>query len=269
MNTQKISTFFRHTGTIASLVTAATVATGLMAPSASATLLVPQEEGEVDVGLGACLSPSSETGDPCEYLTLSPLIDSIDSLVDESTGTKSRLFVDMSVDVEPSDPDYEDYINNYGAVQFLPVDFGTPQEEFWFRPAAMKADGVTPLVENGQLEVGTFKVNFAETLDSLTVRWFDTEYDGDTSFVIDGVFGSVSGVVPAGENNNIYEQTFTNVSMLTLNLGEKGGIFGTGDGVDFQLETTADIPEPATTLGLSALGLMGALGLRKRNKNLS
>jgi len=258
MNTQKISTIFRHTGAIASLVAAATVATGFMAPSASALSLVPQEEGEVDVGLGACLSPSSETGDPCEYLELSSLIDSIDSLVDESTGTKSRLFVDKS-----------GTLNTYGAVQFAPFDTGTPQGEFWFRPAAMMADGVTPKLESGQLEVGTFKVNFAETLDSLTVRWFDTEYDGDTSFVVDGVFGSVSGVVPAGPDQNIYEQTFTNVSMLTLDLGEKGGIFGTGDGVDFQLETTADIPEPATTLGLGALGLMGALGLRKRNKNLS
>ena len=258
MNTQKISTIFRHTGAIASLVAAATVATGFMAPSASALSLVPSAEGEVDVGLGACLSPSSETGDPCEYLELSSLIDSIDSLVDESTGTKSRLFVDKS-----------GTLNTYGAVQFAPFDTGTPQGEFWFRPAAMMADGVTPKLESGQLEVGTFKVNFAETLDSLTVRWFDTEYDGDTSFVVDGVFGSVSGVVPAGPDQNIYEQTFTNVSMLTLDLGEKGGIFGTGDGVDFQLETTADIPEPATTLGLGALGLMGALGLRKRNKNLS
>ncbi|MEQ8469433.1 LEVG family PEP-CTERM protein [Coleofasciculus sp. E1-EBD-02] len=258
MNTQKISTFFRHTGTIASLVTAATVATGFMAPSASALSLVPQEEGEVDVGLGACLSPSSETGDPCKYLELSSLIGSIESLVDDSTGTKSRLFVDKS-----------GTLNTYGAVQFAPFDTGTPQGEFWFRPAAMMADGVTPLLESGQLEVGTFKVNFAETLDSLTVRWFDTEYDGDTSFVVDGVFGSVSGVVPAGPDQNIYEQTFTNVSMLTLDLGEKGGFLGTGDGVDFQLETTADIPEPATTLGLGALALMGALGLRKRNKNLS
>ncbi|MFW5763022.1 MAG: PEP-CTERM sorting domain-containing protein, partial [Coleofasciculus sp.] len=125
MNTQKISTFFRHTGTIASLVAAATVATGFMAPSASALSLVPQEEGEVDVGLGACLSPSSQTGDPCTYLTLSPLIGSIESLVDDSTGTKSRLFVDKS-----------GTLNTYGAVQFLPSDGGTPQEGYWFRPAA-------------------------------------------------------------------------------------------------------------------------------------
>lgn len=257
MNTQKISTFFRHTGAIASLVAAATVATGFMAPSASAISLVPQEEGEVDVGLGACLSPSSETGDPCEYLALPSSIASIESLVDDSTETKSRLFVDKS-----GTP------NTYGAVQFAPFDAGTPQGEFWFRPAAMMADGVTPLLESGQLEVGTFKVNFAETLDSLTVRWFDTEYDGDTSFVVDGVFGSVSGVVPAGPDMNIYEQTFTNVNMLTLDLGERGGFFGTGDGVDFQLEKEG-IPEPASTLGLGALALMGALGLRKRNKNLS
>lgn len=259
MNTQKISTFFRHTGTIASLVTAATVATGFMAPSASALSLVPQEEGEVDVGLGACLSPSSETGDPCEYLELSSLIDSIESLVDDSTGTKSRLFVDKS-----------GTLNTYGdgAVQFLPFDGGTPQEGYWFRPAAMMADGVTPLEENGQLEVGTFKFNFDETLETLTVRWFDTELEGGTSFIVDGIFDSVSGVVPAGPDQNIYEQTFTNVSMLTLDLGENTEP-GTGDGVDFQLETTADIPEPASTLGLGVLGLMGALSLRKRNKNLS
>lgn len=262
MNTQKISTFFRHTGTIASLVAAATVATAFMAPSASALSLVPETEGEVflsNYGFECLKGNNSPT-----CLTLSGI--SIFSEVDSSTGTRSRLFVDKS-----------GTLNTYGAVQFLPFDGGTPQEGYWFRPAAMmaaedttnsEAVGTQPLLESGQLEVGTFDIFFDETIESLTVRWFDTEYEGDTSFVVDGVFGSVSGVVPAGENNNIYEQTFTNVNMLTLDLGERGGFMGTGDGVDFQLEKEG-IPEPASTLGLGALGLMGALGLRKRNKNLS
>ena len=259
MNTQKISTFFRHTGTIASLVTAATVATGFMAPSASALSLVPQEEGEVDVGLGACLSPSSETGDPCEYLELSSLIGSVESLVDETTGAQSRLFVD---DLTTA--------NKYGGVQFQAGDAGTVPEGFWFRPSELEE-------EQGQLEVGTFKFNFTEVLPELKIAYFDTESSGTTGVPdfggvldTDGVLDAGSNPIIPGPDGNISYQIWKDVSFITLKLGQDNPMVGeSGDGVDFQLETTADIPEPASTLGLGALALMGALGLRKRNKNLS
>ncbi|MBE9129977.1 MULTISPECIES: LEVG family PEP-CTERM protein [unclassified Coleofasciculus] len=253
MKTQKITAFIGKTGAVASFVAASALTAGFLAPSASAVSLVPDKEGEVNVGLGACLSPSSETGNPCKYLELSPWISDVASLIDDSTGTKSRLFVDKAGTK-----------NTYGAIQFKAFDVGTPVSEFWFRPAAMMADGVTPLLEKGQLEVGTYKFDFAKTISSLTVRWFDTEYKDDTSFVATGIFGDVSGVVPAGPDRNIYEQTFTDVSSITLNLGERGGRFGTGDGVNFQIEK--QVPEPGTAAGLGALAFMSTLGLRKRNK---
>jgi len=261
MKTQKISTFFRNTGAIASLVAAATVATGFMASSASALSLVPSEEGEVDVGLGACLSPSSEseTGDSCEYLTLSSLIGSVESVANPD-GTFSRLFVD---DLTTA--------NNYGSVvKFQAGDAGTVPEGFWFRPSELEE-------EQGQLEVGTFRFNFTEVLPELKIAYFDTESSGTTGVPDSGGVLDTDGVLDAGSNpilpgpdGNISYQIWKDVSFITLKLGQDNPMVGeSGDGVDFQLETTADIPEPASTLGLGALGLMGALGLRKRNKNLS
>jgi hypothetical protein len=252
MKLSPISKTFRNAATVASVIAASTLTIGTLAPSASAVSLVPQQEGEINVGLGASLS-----GDG--YLTLDPIIESIESLEDDSTGTKSRLFVDKAGTA-----------NTYGSlVKFLKFDIGTAdrQESYWFRPVAMKMDGITPLVEKGQLEVGTFKFTFKDTIEKLTLSWFDTEYEGEhTSFEV----GSESGYVPAGENNNTYSQTFTNVNSLLLNLGEKGkGTLANGnkanwkgDGVLVTAEAET-VPEPATVGAL--LGL-GALGLIKRRK---
>ncbi|MBE9126536.1 MULTISPECIES: LEVG family PEP-CTERM protein [unclassified Coleofasciculus] len=260
MNFQHITNFLRNTGAVASLVAASTVATGFLAPSASAISFVPTQEGEVNVGFDNPLAGS--------YLQLNPLIQSIESLVDPSTNTLSRLFVDLA-----GTP------NTYGQVDFLPNDVGTPAGQYFFRPVALQADGETPLVEQGQLEVGRFKFNFAQVIDSLSVTFFDTEFfDANGVGGLGGVGagttyegietdGTITDYVSAGGNKNFQTVTFENVSMLTLDLGERGAFFtSTGDGVLFQVDGEVSVPEPGTVLGLGALALTGAFGLRKRNK---
>ncbi|EDX71383.1 PEP-CTERM putative exosortase interaction domain protein [Coleofasciculus chthonoplastes PCC 7420] len=241
---KSLSTLFRHSATVASLLAASTVTVGLIAPSASALSLVPQEEGEVELlnidDLGGLVGPA---------VTLPDLIASVKSLANPD-GTFSRLFVD---DLSTA--------NDYGIVQLQAGDIGTVPPGFWYRPSEVEE-------ENGQLEVGTFKFMFTETLPELTVRYFDTESSNTTGVPdffadadTDGTLLFGENPVPAGENANIYTQTWENVSFITLKLGKDTA--GTGDGVDFQLET---VPEPGTVLGLGALAMAGAFGLRKRNK---
>lgn len=230
-------------GVVAPMLAASVVGIGAIAPEAQAGNLVPQQEGEVNVGLGDCL------GDVCSYLDLSDsLIYSIESLVDSSTGTKSRLFVDKA-------GTSNHYFNNL--IKFRSTDIGTSEEtgDYWFRPVAMETNG-SGLLENGQLEVGTFTITFKQILSDLTVNWFDTEKQGTSYAIGDG--DDVD--VPTGKNNNIYTETFTNVKAITLNLGERTG--GTGDGVNFQVHTS--VPEPGLMMGLGAFAVAGGLGLRKR-----
>jgi len=247
---KSLSTLFNHSATVASLLAASTVTVGLIAPSASALSLVPQEEGEVELLNIDALTPSGLIG---PAVTLPELIASVESLANPS-GTEptfSRLFVD---DLTTAN-DYS------GIVQFQAGDIGTVPEGFWYRPSEVEE-------ENGQLEVGTFKFVFTETLPELTVRYFDTESFPTTGVLdvfadseTDGILVSGENPVPAGEDGNIYTQTWEDVSFITLKLGKDTG--GTGDGVDFQLET---VPEPGTVFGLGTLAMAGAFGLRKRNK---
>ncbi|MEQ9622340.1 LEVG family PEP-CTERM protein [Coleofasciculus chthonoplastes] len=244
---KSLSTLFRHSATVASLLAASTVTVGLMAPSASALSLVPQQEGEVELVNIGVFTPPGLIG---PAVTLPELIKSVESIANPD-GTFSRLFVDNLTTK-----------NNYGGiVQFQKRDTGTVPEGFWYRPSEVEE-------ENGQLEVGTFKFMFTETLPELTVRYFDTESFPTTGVLdvfadaeTDGILVSGENPVPAGEDGNIYTQTWENVSFITLKLGKDTA--GTGDGVDFQLET---VPEPGTVLGLGALAMAGAFGLRKRNK---
>lgn len=240
---KSLSTLFRHSATVASLIAASTVTTGLIAPSASAMILVPQEEGEVDL---LNLDPL----DNSQVVTLPALIQSVESIANPD-GTFSRLFVD---DLTTAN-DYS------GIVQFRAGDIGTVPEGFWYRPSEVEE-------ENGQLEVGTFKFVFTETLPELSVRYFDTESSNTTGVLdvfadaeTDGMLVSGVNPVPEGEDGNIYTQTWEDVSFITLKLGKDTG--GTGDGVDFQLES---VPEPGTVFGLGTLAMAGGLGLRKRNK---
>jgi hypothetical protein len=238
-------------GSIAPILAASVVGLGAIAPVAQAMSLVPQAEGEVDVGLGTCL------GGGCSYLTLNPLIESILSLEDSSTGTQSRLFVDQA-----------GTSNTYGGVKFRSQDIGTSEGsgEFWFRPAAMKANGTDTLVEDGQLEVGTFKFTFSQILSDLTLNWFDTERQGGTSYTAFDENGNeiASGTVATGPNNNVQETSLSNVKSIILNLGEHYG--RTGDGVNFQVDGVAAVPEPSLMMGLGAFVVAGGLGLRKKQQ---
>jgi hypothetical protein len=240
----------KKVGSIAPILAASVVGLGAIAPVAQAMSLVPQQ-GEVNVGFDSCL------GSDCEYLPLNPLIESIVSLTDDSTGTQSRLFVDKAGSE-----------NTYGGVKFLAKDIGTSEGsgDFWFRPAAMKANGTDTLVENGQLEVGTFKFTFSQILSDLTLSWFDTERQGGTGYTAFDENGNeiASGTVASGSNNNVRETPLTNVKSIILNLGERHG--STGDGVNFQVDGVAAVPEPGLMMGLGAFVVAGGLGLRKKNQ---
>jgi hypothetical protein len=232
-------------------------AVGLFASSASAFSLVPQQEGEVNVGLSDCL------GTGCSYVPLNPVISSVESKVDSSTGTRSRLFVDRTGTA-----------NAYAGVQFLATDIGTADETgaYWFRPVSMQANGVDPKLEKGQLEVGTFRFNFASTLEYLNVRWFDVEYlrgNKGTGYTIGLSDGStLTGMLATGPNKNIQSQTFNQVNWIELNLGERAG--HTGDGVNFQAEGEPEsVPEPGLTLGLGVLAIAGLTRLRKHMTQMS
>ncbi len=221
---------------------------------AQAISLVPQQEGEVNVGFTSALGGG-------DYLNLGPLFSSVESLVDPSTGTQSRLFVDRA-----------GTNNTYGGIRFLAKDIGTSEGsgDFWFRPVAMAANGINPLVENGQLEVGLFKFNFATVIQELNISWFDTEFlnaskGQGTSYTVEYADGSTaSEFISAGANNNLQSTTLNNVSSITLNLGERRG--STGDGVNFQMDgvpAPADVPEPSILLGLGALVAAGVVQRRR------
>ncbi|MBD2694079.1 LEVG family PEP-CTERM protein [Anabaena catenula] len=212
---------------------------------AQAASLVPSTEGEV--------INSEVNGSPLGYT-----ITSLD--YDGPGGNKpSRLFVD--------DRTTE---NDYGSVKFGKLDVGTNPDGFWFRPVAVDSKG-NP-VENkaplkGQLEVGKFNFNFGAIAKTLKLSFFDVE---DIGTLINNIVGT--GVNPAnisiapGADSNIQTVILNNVTSFDLKLGLIGGAKFplTGDGVRLKIET---VPEPTTILGLGALGLAGAFGLRKGKKS--
>jgi len=131
----------------------------------------------------------------------------------------------------------------------------------------MQADGKTSLVENGQLEVGTFQFTFSQVLSDLTVNWFDTERRGGTSYTAYDANGNeiAAGTIAKGSNNNVQATTLTDVKSILLNLGERHG--RTGDGVNFQLDGVAVVPEPGLMMGLGAFAVAGGLSLHKRQSD--
>ncbi|MEQ9669990.1 LEVG family PEP-CTERM protein [Coleofasciculus sp. G2-EDA-02] len=262
---KSLSTFFRQSTAVASLIAASTVTVGLMAPSASAiTLLPPQDlETEIDVGVtGGCLDLSK-----CILPSSLSWIESIESLVDDTSGAKSRLFVDIL----GTETIYDGSGSGLGIADLKKKDRGTTPGGAWFRPSETNADGSVG-EEQGQLEVGTYKFTFTKLIPQLTIKYFDTESTNSTgvpNFIADmldinpeAMLISGENPVPAGSDGNVYYQTWTDVSFITLKLGKDTA--STGDGVDFQL--IKDVPEPGTVLGLAALAMAGAFGLRKRNK---
>lgn len=211
---------------------------GLISSPASAVSLVPQQEGEIETGFGTGIIPTPGF--------------TVKSLIDSTTGTKSKLFVDKKTTA-----------NDYGAIKFAAIDAGTndPNSEYWFRPVAMK-DETTPLVEKGQLEVGTFEFTFDNVISNLLIDFLDVEDKGTKILELNGV--AFNYEAPILKNNKISTYSLQNVSSIVLKLGNEDSTkFGSGDGVNAQLES---VPEPGVTLGLSALALGGMLKLRRKQK---
>ncbi|MEM8544530.1 MAG: LEVG family PEP-CTERM protein [Cyanobacteria bacterium P01_H01_bin.119] len=230
---------------------AATAAMATVAPSASAFDFTPQQTGEINVGLGcidpnACIDPGS-------------IFESIVSLEDSTTGSRSRLFVDY---FGAGDEVQKYKQDDKTKVKFLTRDAGTTSDGYWFRPSEYNADGSNE--EQGQLEVGTYQFNFAQELEELTIDFFDTERDGETGVLAINGQSITPNYVPKGKDGNIASQTFTNVNSIVIKFGwDKPN--GTGDGVDFQLsgKPAPSVPEPATLLGFLAIA-GGSLVLKRQ-----
>ncbi|MEM8643031.1 MAG: LEVG family PEP-CTERM protein [Cyanobacteria bacterium P01_G01_bin.54] len=229
------------------LATAATVAAGVYATPALAFDLVPQQEGEIDVGLGCY--------DTC--IQLDPIFESIVSLHDWSTGSKSRLFVDNLATS-----------NTYNAggsneLYFNKRDAGTNQTGYVFRPSEYNIDSDYS-EETGQLEVGTYTFNFSRAISELTIDFWDTESVGTGIMSLNGE--RIREWIDPGSNNNLQSRTFYDVTSITLNLGNDTAN-GTGDGVNFTLNS-AHAPDAATPEPFSMIGAGLALGagalLKKR-----
>jgi hypothetical protein len=227
---------------VLALIGGALVSGLAVASPAGAIGLTPQQTGEIDVGLG-CL-------DGC--LTINPLLKSITSLVDTTTGAQSRLFVDYFGPGDGKDV----YDDGTTKVVFKKRDTGTNPEGYWFRPSEVTE-------EKGQLEVGTYKFEFSETLAALTIDFFDTEKNNQTGIL------AVNGVpaleyVNKGKNGNIATKTLSNVDSVVLKLGFDNPKKGkTGDGVDFRL-AAEPVPEPLTLLGTMAAAGMGYVARRRQ-----
>jgi len=226
---------------------------GAASSQAVAVDFVPQQQGEINVGLG-CLE---------DCIELSPIFESIISLEDASSGTKSRLFVDYFGDGDIQ----ETYGSGSSKVLFKTRDVGTTAEGFWFRPSERTAltDGSFGTEETGQLEVGTYQFNFARELAEITIDFFDTESWNTTGVIaINGQALASPDYVAKGKDGNIVSQTFTNVNSLVLKLGNDT-VSGTGDGVDFRMSgvPTQDVPEPTMALGLMAIAGLGLASKKK------
>ena len=236
------------------LAAATTVALGTIASSSYAVSLVPDSEGEIDAGLGCldeaqCIRPESLS-----------FVESIMSETDETTGSRSRLFVD---DLTTE--------NVYGSdVSFSTTDAGTNPADIWFRPVAY-LEGSDFYPEEGQLEVGTYTFEFGTLLEELTIDYFDTESANTTGVVaINGMSLGSPDWVQSGSNGNVFSQTFADVSSFTLKLGlydpDGMSVKAPGDGVRFRLAATpASVPEPMTIGGLAVVGLAMAGSKLKRH----
>ena len=265
----ELSTLSTMNTSIVSKLTAAALSLGaitLLAPSAMAGSLVPNKEGEVNVGLGLV--------DPAQSASVKGF--SITSLSSADLGrsdniTRSRLFVD-----ETSTANY--YSEGY---QFDAKDVGTNGQGLWFRASDPE--------EKGQLETGLFKVDFAQAVASLTVDFFDVEFSGKTGILSyvrgDGTVVNANDMIGwreiqydargASVDGQLHQRIYSDVKSIILKIGDDVQTMGangkelTGDGVLFRLTAqgmpSADVPEPGMVLGLSGLAFAAMLkGGKKR-----
>ncbi|MDZ8079384.1 MAG: LEVG family PEP-CTERM protein [Nostoc sp. DcaGUA01] len=232
---------------LATTIAASTISLNVIGgmSKAQAASLVPPVEGEIQLTNVACLTGSCIDTTAYGYTVTSQNYN--------ANYLPSLLFSDDS-----------STSNSYGfGISFSQPDAGTNTiaGENWFRPVARKTDGTVP--ENGQLEVGQFKFDFASTISELVLSFFDVEDIGTAILSVNG--GAFAGTVTPGDNANIKKVTLTNVNSFEVKLGNIGGKFITGDGV--RLDVNQTVPEPGTTVSLGVLGLVALFSLQKRRKN--
>ncbi|MDZ8241197.1 MAG: LEVG family PEP-CTERM protein [Nostoc sp. ChiQUE01a] len=232
---------------LATTIAASTISLNVIGgiSKAQAASLVPPVEGEIQLTNVACLTGSCIDTTAYGYTVTSQNYN--------ANYLPSLLFSDDS-----------STSNSYGfGISFGQPDAGTNTiaGENWFRPVARKTDGTVP--ENGQLEVGQFKFDFASTISELVLSFFDVEDIGTAILSVNG--GAFAGTVTPGDNANIKKVTLTNVNSFEVKLGNIGGKFITGDGV--RLDVNQTVPEPGTTVSLGVLGLVALFSLQKRRKN--
>ncbi|MBP0014254.1 MAG: LEVG family PEP-CTERM protein [Roseofilum sp. SBFL] len=250
MTSQSLSQITKRVSTVAAGAIASSLVAGMFAPSASANPF-NGVEGEFETGFG-CIEECLDM--PVGY------IGSVESLAwddAENPGTpqRSRLFLDWMGTAN-------EYTNGTETVSFGESDLGTNTTGYWFRAAA-------PNEEQGQTEVGDFKFNFTETIDKLTIDFFDVESWRTTG--ITHVNGQALGneyLVSSGlGDSSLHSFTLFDVNSITLSVG-RDFANNTGDGVTFRFQgfeeaIAQDVPEPSAVLGLGFLAAASALGLRK------
>ncbi len=205
---------------------------------AQAASLVPQREGEIKTNLGClpgapCIDTKSELG----YTVTSSEFQDFDA---------SRLFSDD-----------RGTVNNYAmGITFVADDEGTRPDagQYFLRSVAFK-DGV--VFEEGRLEAGLFEFDFGKTISEIKLDFFDVEYANSTKIFVGG---QLVETVANGPDSNIQSVVLKDLSKFTVQLGEAGGKFGTGDGVSLQVS----VPESENVIGLSALAIAGVLTLKRR-----
>ncbi|NJL09930.1 MAG: PEP-CTERM sorting domain-containing protein [Calothrix sp. SM1_7_51] len=220
---------------------------------AQAASLVPQQEGEVDLTNLNCLDATQ-----CITDTDSNYGYKVTSIDFDGTGKYglSRLFVDKKGTSNT-------YSGSGLTINFGKQDRGTNSalNKFWLRPVAITEAGVAP--EKGELEVGRFRFDFASEISEMELSFLDVEDSGITG-IVGGSYGSLtpSAILPGTANNAIQTLKLTKVKSLEVMLGNGNSPrFSTGDGV---LLSATKVPEPTTVLGLGAIVVASAFGLRRQ-----
>jgi hypothetical protein len=231
--------------------------------TAQAASFIPQKEGEIKLTNIGCIADTCIDTTSMGY-TITSLAYDFDSYKPQMG--LSRLFVDKRA----TDNDW-----GFG-IKFKQQDAGTNNpdfEEYWLRPVAYRGKNAdsAPTVssrpaENGQLEIGRFQFDFAQTVSELLIEFFDVEDDQRTGIL--AVNGTpITQLLDAGPDGNFQTLTVKNVNSLVLQLGNPGPnstFKSTGDGVS--LAQVTSVPEPGVNASLGVLAMFGIFGLGQRKK---
>jgi hypothetical protein len=229
---------------------------GAIASTASALSFVPQQEGEINAGVGPSLDANGYIAGDLGFTVES--LEFTATKGGEAIATRSRLFVDQA-----------GTSNSYlGGISFRSRDIGTSDtnQSFWFRPVAMITGRGGTVLERGELEVGRFAFNFNSTLESLTLDFFDVEKRGTSVLKVNGE--AVDIAIAPGRNNSLQNLVLNNVNTIELMLGnaDTGGRYAAGDGVLLQAsgQPTEEVPEPTTMAGIALAGAGLAYARRRK-----